>query len=200
MGCRRESCLPEAQGSALCRQRSCPLRSISPCWDFLRCLGCGFSSCLFSSVPRPLLSNASKTLTSMQRQYSQIQKEALAIIFALNKFHQFLYGCSFILVTDHKSLIELFGPTKATPALAANRLARWALTLSQYQYTIEYRKTCDHSNADALSRLPVGPDASFNEEEDEADVDTVCTIKTVSLQLVWEQWPRSRPRIQSLPM
>ena len=84
---------------------------------------------------------------------------------------------------DHKPLIVLFGPTKATPALAANRLARWALTLSQYQYTIEYRKTCDHGNADALSRLPVGPDASFDEGEDDADVDTVCTIKTVSLQL-----------------
>ena len=131
---------------------------------------------------RPI-ANASKTLTNTQRGYSQIQKEALAIIFALNKFHQFLYGCTFILVTDHKPLIALFGPTKATPALAANRLARWALMLSQYQYSIEYRKTSDHSNADALSRLPVGPDANFDEEEGDADVDTVCTIKTVSLQL-----------------
>jgi len=51
-----------------------------------------------------------------------------------------------------------------------------ALTLSQYQYTIEYRKTCNHSNANALSCLPVGPDASYDEEED-------CTIKTVTLQL-----------------
>ncbi|KAL5506233.1 hypothetical protein EMCRGX_G007832 [Ephydatia muelleri] len=43
--------------------------------------------------------------------------------------------------------------------------------------------TCDHGNADVLSRLPVGPDISFDEGEDVADVDTVCTIKTVSLQL-----------------
>ena len=78
---------------------------------------------------RPI-ANTSKTLTSTQRGYSQIQKEALAIIFALNKFHQFLYGRTFILVTDHKPLIALFGPTKATPALAANRLARWALMLT----------------------------------------------------------------------
>ena len=77
--------------------------------------------------------------------------------FALNKFHQFLYGRTFILVVDHKSLIALFGPTKVTPALAANRLAQWALMLRQYQYSIEYRKTSDHSNAGALSRLPVGP-------------------------------------------
>eukprot|EP00731_Ephydatia_muelleri_P034216 Em0051g8a len=131
---------------------------------------------------RPI-ANASKTLTNTQRGYSQIQKEALAIIFALSKFHQFLYGRTFILITDHKSLIALFGPTKATPALAANRLARWALMLSQYQYCIEYRKTSDHGNADALSRLPVGPDANFDGEESEADVDTVCSIKTISLQL-----------------
>eukprot|EP00731_Ephydatia_muelleri_P000962 Em0001g962a len=129
------------------------------------------------------IANASKTLTNTQRGYSQIQKEALAIIFALNKFHQFLNGRTFILVTDHKPLIALFGPTKATPALAANRLARWALMLSQYQYSIEYRKTSDHGKADALSRLPVGPDSNFDGEEGDADVDTVCTIKTVSLQL-----------------
>lgn len=131
---------------------------------------------------RPI-ANVSKTLTTTQRKYSQIQKEALAIIFALQKFHQFLYGRHFILVTDHKPLLALFGPNKGTPALAANRLARWALMLSQYDYSIEYRKTADHGNADALSRLPAGPDAKFDGEEHGADIDTVCTIKTISLQL-----------------
>ena len=86
-------------------------------------------------------------------------------------------------MTDHRPLIALFGPTKATPALAANRLARWALMLSQYDYSIEYRRTADHGNADALSRLPAGPDATFDSEESEADIDTVCTIKVISLQL-----------------
>eukprot|EP00731_Ephydatia_muelleri_P030080 Em0021g603a len=95
---------------------------------------------------RPI-ANASKTLTSTQRGYSQIQKEALAIIFALNMFHQFLYSCTFILVTDHKPLIALFGPTKATPALAGNRLAWWALMLSQFNNSIDYRKMSDHGNA-----------------------------------------------------
>ena len=131
---------------------------------------------------RPIV-NASKTLTETQRNYSQIQKEALAIIFALSKFHHFLYGRKFILITDHKPLLTLFGPTKATPSLAANRLARWALMLSQYEYTIEYRKTSDHGNADALSRLPVGPDAQFDGRESDADADCICTIKTVSKQL-----------------
>ena len=44
-----------------------------------------------------------------------------------------------MLVTDHKPLTELFGPKKGTPLLAANRLARWALWLNQFDYTIEYR-------------------------------------------------------------
>ena len=104
------------------------------------------------------IANISKTLTETQRRYSQIQKEALAIIFALKKFHQFLYGRHFILVTDHRPQIALFGPTIATLALTANRLARW---LSQYDYSIEYRRTADHGNAmysvafqqDQISRL-----------------------------------------------
>ncbi|RUS91013.1 hypothetical protein EGW08_001230 [Elysia chlorotica] len=131
---------------------------------------------------RPI-ANASKTLTQTQRRYSQIQKEALAIIFGLHKFHQFLYGRKFILITDHKPLIALFGPTKPIPALAANRLARWALTLSQYDYKIEYRKTADHGNADALSRLPMGADSSFDREENGADSTTICTIKLINSQM-----------------
>ena len=77
----------------------------------------------------------------------------------------------------------MFGPNTATPVLAANRLARWSLMLSQYNYTIEYRPTKQHGNADALSRLPAGPDLSFDGEEGDNDVDTVCTIRTISSQL-----------------
>ncbi|XP_033115749.1 uncharacterized protein K02A2.6-like, partial [Anneissia japonica] len=131
---------------------------------------------------RPL-AYASKTLNDSQRKYAQIQKEALSIIFALKKFHQFLYGRKFILVTDHKPLISLFAPDTPTPTLAANRLARWALILNQYDYTIEYRKTTDHGNADALSRLPMAPDKDFDREEDDAETDTVCMIKSINLQL-----------------
>ena len=107
----------------------------------------------------------------------------MAIVYGLDKFHQFLYGRTFILVTDHKPLLSLFGPDKPVPALAANRLARWALTLSQYNYKIEFRKTKDHGNADALSRLPAGPDDHFDRKESRDDVDVVCMIKTIGQQL-----------------
>ena len=57
------------------------------------------------------------------------------------------------------------------------------LLLSQYDYVIEYRKTTDHGNADALSRLPAGTEVIFDREEAQADTSTVCLVKQVSLQL-----------------
>ena len=84
---------------------------------------------------------------------------------------------------DHKPLVTLLGPTKETPTLAASRLPRWALTLSQYKYQIEYRKTADHANSDALSRLPAGLDEKFDREERGADVSTVCALEVINQQL-----------------
>uniref|UniRef100_A0A5S6QN93 RNA-directed DNA polymerase n=1 Tax=Trichuris muris TaxID=70415 RepID=A0A5S6QN93_TRIMR len=127
-----------------------------------------------------------RPIANQQRRYSQIAKEALAVILALRKFHRFLYGRPFILATDHKPLVALFWPAKGTPTLAANRLARWAIVLNQYDYSVEYRKTADHGNADALSRLPSGEDREFDEEEKEEDVGTVCSlraVKMISLQM-----------------
>ena len=86
----------------------------------------------------------------------------------------------------------MFGPNTATLMLAANRLARWFLMLSQYNYTIEYRSTKQHGNADAFSRLPVGPDLSFDGDEGDNDVDTVCTIRVINSQLQ----PHSRNQLK----
>ncbi|XP_047520687.1 uncharacterized protein K02A2.6-like isoform X2 [Pieris napi] len=95
---------------------------------------------------------ASRSLTPAERHYSQIHKEALAIIFAVDKFHQYLYGRKFTLKTDHKPLVSIFGPNSAVPCTAASRLQRWAIKLSAYDFNIEYIKT-DKNTADALSRL-----------------------------------------------
>lgn len=95
---------------------------------------------------------ASRSLTSHELHYSQINKEALAIVFAVSKFHQYLYGRKFTLRTDHKPLVSIFGPNSGVPITAASRLQRWAIVLSAYDFDIEYVST-DKNTADALSRL-----------------------------------------------
>lgn len=95
---------------------------------------------------------ASRTLTPAELNYSQIHKEALAIVFAVEKFHQYLYGRNFVLRTDHKPLVSIFGSNIGIPSAAASRLQRWAIRLSAYDFSIEYIRT-DQNGADVLSRL-----------------------------------------------
>ncbi|XP_045765544.1 uncharacterized protein K02A2.6-like [Maniola jurtina] len=102
----------------------------------------------------------SRALTCSEKHYSQIDKEALAIVYCLKKLHQYLYGRRFTLRTDHKPLVSIFGPKYGVPAMAASRLQRWAIILSAYTYDIEYVNTRDNG-ADGLSRL-VAP--AVNEE------------------------------------
>ena len=98
---------------------------------------------------------ASRTLTSAERNYSQLEKEGLACVFGVKKFHVYLLGHPFELVTDHKPLLALMGEWKAPSQQASARVRRWSLFLSSYEYTMTFRKTQSHGNADALSRLPM---------------------------------------------
>ena len=98
---------------------------------------------------------ASRTLTSAEKNYPQIEKEALGLVFGVRKFHQYLYGTKFTLVTDHKPLMAILGPKKGIPSLAAARLQRWAILLSTYTDDIKFRPTDVHANADGLSCLPL---------------------------------------------
>ena len=96
----------------------------------------------------------SRTLSPAEKNYSQLEKEALAIVFAVKKFHNFIYGRPFLIESDHRPLMFLFGDKSGIPPLASSRIQRWALTLSTYTYTIRYRAGKKIGHADALSRLP----------------------------------------------
>ena len=104
---------------------------------------------------------ASRSLAPAERKYSQIEKEGLAIVFGVKKFHQYLFGRHFTILSDHKPLQHLFSETKGTPTMASARIQRWAMALGAYDYSIAYKPGGQHANADLLSRLPL-PDSPTN--------------------------------------
>jgi len=89
---------------------------------------------------------ASRTLATAERNYSQLDKESLAIVFGVKKFHQYLCGRYFTVLSGHKPLQYLFKESSPTPVMASARIQRWALTLVAYDYKIR---------SDMLSRLPL---------------------------------------------
>ncbi|XP_062709595.1 uncharacterized protein K02A2.6-like [Aedes albopictus] len=99
------------------------------------------------------IAHASKTLSSAEQNYGQIEKEALALVFAVTKFHRMLLGRRFKLQTDHQPLVKVFESKKGIPIHTANRLKRWALTLLGYDFDIEFVSTNNFGYADVLSRL-----------------------------------------------
>ena len=98
---------------------------------------------------------ASRSLAPAEKKYSQLDKEGLAIVFGVKRFHQYLVGRHFCILSDHKPLQHLFRETSGIPVLASARIQRWALILGAYDYTIMYKPGSQHNNADLLSRLPL---------------------------------------------
>ena len=105
----------------------------------------------------------SRSLNEAEKNYSQIEREALSVIFTCERFRNFLLGSVFIIKNDHKPLKKLFGNDSAIPVNCSSRLQRWALRLSQFNYTFEYIKGCDNIHADFLSRLPLKETVGINE-------------------------------------
>lgn len=91
----------------------------------------------------------SKSLIAAQKNYATVHKEMLGIVLAIENFRQYLYGREFVVVTDHKPLTSLFKQTKLS-----NRLLRWKLLLSEYNFKIIHVPGKQNQVADCLSRMP----------------------------------------------
>src|SRR3954467_13659433 len=91
---------------------------------------------------------ASRTLNGAQLNYAMTEKEFLAVIFAVDKFRQYLLGTKVTIWTDHSAIKYLVAKKDAKP-----RLIRWVLILQQFDLEIKDRKGSDNLMADHLSRL-----------------------------------------------
>ena len=79
---------------------------------------------------------ASRPLTPTESRYLQIDREALAISWAVKRFHLYTYGKEFKVVTDHKPLVTLFNNPSSQPTA---RIERWLMNLLRYTFTVIYQ-------------------------------------------------------------
>ncbi|XP_041453633.1 uncharacterized protein LOC121406829 [Lytechinus variegatus] len=123
---------------------------------------------------------ASRSLTPTEQRYSQIEREALAIAWGVNRLNTYLFGRNFTVVTDHKPLIPIFGKPKIVPSA---RIANWMLKLQHYDMDLVHAPAKTNP-ADYISRHLRTDNAATSLP----DVDTYlnfvtqhATPKTVSL-------------------
>ena len=132
-------------------------------------VGAVLSHTMEDGSERPI-AYASRTLNAAEKNYAQIEKEALALVWGTKKFSQYLMGRQFTLVTDHQPLKFLMNENRGVSATAAARIQRWCLYLGQFSYNIVFRGTAKHGNCDGLSRLPQEAADSEASQEDLCDV------------------------------
>lgn len=91
---------------------------------------------------------ASRTLNDSETNYSTIEKELLAIVWATKYFRPYLFGRKFKIITDHRPLQWVMNLKEPN-----SRLTRWRLKLSEYDFSVTYKQGKYNTNADALSRI-----------------------------------------------
>ena len=108
---------------------------------------------VLSTTSGSVVEHASRALTQEERKYATIEKECLAIVWAIRKFRHYLIGAPFVIQTDHKPL-EWLESSKSSRA-RSQRLERWSLELRAYDFHIVHRPGSTNQHTDALSRRPV---------------------------------------------
>lgn len=139
---------------------------------------------LIDGVEKPI-AYASKTLSQTQQRYSQIDKEAYAIRWGVEKFFYYLCGRRFTLYTDHQPLVHIFKPSREISTVTATRLFRYGAYLQSFQFDIKYRQTKQHGNADCLSRFPSkSENLDFSDETSDSYFAEVRIIRSVNLKQI----------------
>ncbi|XP_055604269.1 uncharacterized protein K02A2.6-like [Uranotaenia lowii] len=126
--------------------------------------------------PRPI-AYASKSLTSTEQRYCQTEKEALALVWGVERFAVYLYGRTFELETDHKPLEAIFRPTSRPCA----RVERWVLRLQSFSFIVKYRQGSSNI-ADPLSRLVNNPPSETFDAESKFMVLAVMESAAIDVQ------------------
>ena len=88
-----------------------------------------------------------RKLLDRERKYPTVEKECLAIVWAVQQLHYYLCGREFEIQTDHRPLTWLERVKDKN-----QKLLRWSLVLQQYSFKLTHKSGCQNSNADALSR------------------------------------------------
>ena len=113
---------------------------------------------------------ASRALTSTESNYAQIEKELLAIVFGVERFHQNTYGRKVIVDSDHKPLETRFGkPLVATPRRLQTWLQKMFMRLQRYDTDIQYKKGSEIYLSDTLSRHFIRGQSKKSTFEEEFD-------------------------------
>ena len=142
-------------------------------------VGCGaYLSQLEESGEERVISYASKSFTAAERHYSAIEKEALACVWAVEKWRVYLWGRRFVLRTDHQALCTIYGPKGSNRV--GRRIARWEARLSEYCFDVQYIRSEVNVIADGLSRIPV--------EGVWHDDDTILIAQVVANAFSEEEW------------
>lgn len=128
-----------------------------------------------------VISFASKSLTETERRYCQTEKEALALVWSVERFQYYLLGKPFDLVTDCK-VLELLFSKRSKPCA---RIERWVLRLQMFEYKVVYVSGKDNV-ADTLSRLAVRDAKPFDITE-EVIIHEVSTYAAGSVALTWRE-------------
>ena len=133
----------------------------------------------------------SKKFTTTQMNWPATEQECYAIICAIEKWHKYLDGRTFIIETDHKPLL----PFNMKQQLNS-KCERWRLKLQQYKFTIRYIKGKHNTVADYLSRSPV--DSGSNDEDDYTPTKSraIQTDSTITVNLVAPVITRTRAKQQ----